>query len=89
MLYLVLNLMYLYTFLYFFIFLFIVIYFNFNILEPTSCNLVCINPKLQRTNQLVLQSDLEKYVKCQPELVKSDKYNRTSPIHNVELYPKP
>ena len=82
MLYLVLNLMYLYTFLYLFIFLFIVIYFNFNILESTSCNLVCIN-------QLVLQSDLEKYVKCQPELVKSDKYNRTSPIHNVELYPKP
>ena len=28
--------------------------------------------------------DLEKYVKCQPELVKSDKYNRTSPIHNVD-----
>lgn len=35
-----------------------------------------------------LKHDLEKYVKCQPELVKSDKYNRTSPIHNVELYPK-
>ena len=40
-------------------------------------------------NRTSLKHDLENYVRCQPDLIKSDENNRTSPIHNVELYPEP
>lgn len=38
-------------------------------------------------NRTSLKHDLENYMKCQPDLVKKEESNGSSPIHNVELYP--
>jgi len=40
-------------------------------------------------NRTSLKHDLENYAKHQPELIKKDEHNKTSPIHNVDLYPEP